>query len=131
MSQAAREQEAPARGQPRHELIGRAGAVVRRFETLRAEIAAVGGQLDAQRRATVRALAAEALTRAELTEALLAAMAGRAALGRELRSLARRLYFPGGPARPPPFGRTDWRLRGLLARLGAPGQALLIAGSGF
>jgi hypothetical protein len=130
MSAAAGERRTAAR-EPRHQLIERAGAVALRFETLRGQIAGLRAEVAGLQRTVARVQAGEALTRAELTEALLAAMAAQAALRRELRGLAQRLYFAPRPPAPLPFGRTSWRLRRVLARLGAPGQALLIAGSGF
>jgi hypothetical protein len=108
---------------PPEQLLRRVGAVAHRVEDMRQELATLHA-------AAVRAAAPDAITRAHLTTALLEALAQQSVLNTRIRGIARQAYFAG----PVPRGRLERlaaRLPRSVAKLGRPGQALVIAGSGL
>lgn len=94
---------------------------------------AVARKADGLRRVAHDAQVREAVTRAELSQALHEALAARAALAGRLRATALSAYraAAGAPARVRRHGRVSRRFDRLLARLGSLGQALVIARSGL
>jgi len=72
----------------------------------------------------------EALTRAELTQALTESLAARAELDARLRAQAVAAFHARGEGRLRRHNRPSRLLDRVLARLGPPGQALVIARSG-
>jgi hypothetical protein len=94
------------------------------------KVAAVGRKLTALRAVGQQAQVREALTRAELTVALTEALAGRAELDARLRSDAALRLRHAWPRSDRRHNRVSKRLDRALARLGAFGQALVVARSG-
>ncbi len=103
---------------PPSPLLEKLGVLGRRHDVLRAE--------------TQRAQTAEALTRARLGEALVLALAARSRAEAITRAavLSRHLAAGRGRLRPDRRNRVRRQVERLLARLGAWGQALVIARSG-
>jgi hypothetical protein len=88
-------------------------------------------QIAIARRVAHQAQVREAVTRANLTDAVAEALSLRAAARAELRAVALARYLAQG--RPRPLRRRGRPVRWLeetLARLGSPGKALVIAASG-
>jgi hypothetical protein len=106
------------------DIVAKATAAARRITALRADLAHAH---DLTHQAQVR----EALARSELTQALTEALKGRAAAQAEARALAAQRYLEAARRRPVRrHGRLGRAWDRVLARLGVPGQAALIAEAG-